>query len=146
MAMYVCRKRKVEDSVDSDIVLLPSRMIKVRILIDFNFYLERFTMTRTHGGVLCSVQENGLRSAGLIYLFQILFKFIFLMWTDMTHTDLIKMCWKIKISLSYSHTHNKHTTRQKPCQDCLNYWYQTLLQRNHCLQHRCLLTWQLPWI
>ena len=52
MAVYVSRKRKVEDSVDSDIVLLLSRMIKARILIDFNCYremqdLDHFTMTCT---------------------------------------------------------------------------------------------------
>ncbi len=65
MAVYVSRKRKVEDSVDSDVVLLLSRMIKARILIDFNYYremrdLERFKWTWTFGGVLCSVQEEDL--------------------------------------------------------------------------------------
>ena len=54
MAVYVSKKRRVEDSVDSDIVLLLSRMIKARLLIDFKYYremqdLERFTMTWTHG-------------------------------------------------------------------------------------------------
>ena len=65
MAVYVSRKRKVEDSVDSDVVLLLSRMIKARILIDFNYYremqdLECFELTWTFGRVLCYVQENQL--------------------------------------------------------------------------------------
>lgn len=56
--MYVSRK-KVEDSVDWEVVLLLSRMIKSRILLDFNFYreikdLEHFSKTWTYGGVLCS--------------------------------------------------------------------------------------------
>ncbi|KAI3355002.1 hypothetical protein L3Q82_004803 [Scortum barcoo] len=40
MAVYMSRKRKVEDGVDSDIVLLLSKMIKARVLIDFNYYRE----------------------------------------------------------------------------------------------------------
>lgn len=57
MAAYVSRK-KVEDGVDWDVVLLLSRTIKARILIDLNFYreikdLEHFSRTWTYGGVLC---------------------------------------------------------------------------------------------
>lgn len=58
MSVYVSRK-KVEDSVDWDVVLLLSRVIKARILIDFNFYreikdLEHFSRTWTYGDGLCS--------------------------------------------------------------------------------------------
>lgn len=71
MAVYVSRKRKVEDSMDCDVVLLLSRMIKARILIDFKYYcimkdVERFKMTWTYRGVLCSVQENDLLFSDLL--------------------------------------------------------------------------------
>lgn len=37
MAVYLSWKKKVEDSLDSDIVLLFSKAIKARILIDFKY-------------------------------------------------------------------------------------------------------------
>ncbi len=50
MAVYLSRKRKVEDGVDSDVVLLLNKMIKAGVIIDFNYYeqmkdLEGFRMT-----------------------------------------------------------------------------------------------------
>ncbi|TWW59346.1 Transposon TX1 uncharacterized 149 kDa protein ORF 2 [Takifugu flavidus] len=65
MAVYISRRRKVEDSVDCDVVLLLSRRIKARILIDFHFYrkmedLEQFVRTWTYGGILCSIQLEDL--------------------------------------------------------------------------------------
>lgn len=65
MAVYVSRKRKVEDSLDCDIVLLLSRMIKARITIGFNYYskmedLESFLLTWTLDRVLCAVREHNL--------------------------------------------------------------------------------------
>lgn len=36
MAVYLSRKRKVEDGVDSDVVSLLNKMIQARIIIDFN--------------------------------------------------------------------------------------------------------------
>lgn len=38
LSIYVSRKKKVEDSVDSDLLLILTRAIKVRITIDFNFH------------------------------------------------------------------------------------------------------------
>ena len=65
MAIYVCRKRKIDDSVDIDVVLLFKRMVKARIMIDFNFYkamkdFDQFSMIWTYGDVLCSVIEDQL--------------------------------------------------------------------------------------
>lgn len=37
MAVCLRRKKMVEDSVDCDVVVLLSRMIRARIYIDFNF-------------------------------------------------------------------------------------------------------------
>lgn len=65
MAVYVSRKRKVEDGVDADVVLLFSRMVKARIMIDFKYYkemqdLDQFKLTWTHGLILCGVKEHQL--------------------------------------------------------------------------------------
>ena len=40
MAVYVRRKRKVEDGVDTDVVLLFSRLVKARVMTDFKYYKE----------------------------------------------------------------------------------------------------------
>ncbi len=65
MAIYVSRKRKVDDLVDIDIKLLFTRMGKARIMTDFNYYKEmkdvdHFSIIWAHGDVLCSVKENHL--------------------------------------------------------------------------------------
>lgn len=64
MAMYISRKKKVEDSVDCDVVLLLSRLTnKARILIDFYrkmVDLEQFVRAWIYEGVLCSIQEEYL--------------------------------------------------------------------------------------
>lgn len=38
MAVYVSRKRKVDECVDMDVKLLLVRMIKARLVLDFSFY------------------------------------------------------------------------------------------------------------
>ena len=65
MAVYISRKRKVEDSVDTDMVLLFSRMVKARVLIDFKYYkemkdLDQFKLIWTYGLTLCEVQDHDL--------------------------------------------------------------------------------------
>lgn len=65
MAVYVSRKRKVDDSVDVDVTLLFTRMVKARIRIDFNYYREmkdvdQFCVIWAHGDVLCSVEGEQL--------------------------------------------------------------------------------------
>ncbi|KAK0155411.1 Transposon TX1 uncharacterized protein [Merluccius polli] len=57
MAVYVSRKRKVEDNLNVDILLLLSRMVKARIIIDFKYYkamqdLELFKTTWTYGDTM----------------------------------------------------------------------------------------------
>ena len=65
MAVYVSRKRKVDDSVDVNVNLLFARMVKARIRIDFNYYAEmkdvdEFRVIWAHGDVLCSVEGDQL--------------------------------------------------------------------------------------
>ncbi|KAF0047441.1 hypothetical protein F2P81_001074 [Scophthalmus maximus] len=64
MAIYVNR-RKINDSVDIDPKLLLIRMIKARVMIDFNYYrvmvdIDEFSRKWTYGDALCSVRENQL--------------------------------------------------------------------------------------
>ena len=64
-AVYVSRKRRVEDGVDTDFVLLFSRMVKGRVMIDFKYYkdmqdLDQFRLIWTHGLILCSVHGHQL--------------------------------------------------------------------------------------
>lgn len=63
MAVYVSRKKKVDDSAGIDVKLLFTRMVKARMMIDFNYYKEmkdvdQFSVIWAHGDVLCSVKEN----------------------------------------------------------------------------------------
>ena len=63
--MYVSRKRKIEDSVNTDVVLLFSRMVKARIIVDFKYHkemqdLDLFRLIWTHGLILCGVHEHQL--------------------------------------------------------------------------------------
>lgn len=65
MAIYVSRKRKIDDLIDIDVKLLFTRMVKARMKIDFNYYKEmkdvnQFSLTWSYGDVLCSVTENQL--------------------------------------------------------------------------------------
>lgn len=75
LAVYISRKKKVEDGVDTDVVALLSKLIRARILIDLIFYkqmkdLENFMSIWTFGGVLCSVQGSDLVFAEqLVYFF-----------------------------------------------------------------------------
>lgn len=60
MAIYVSRKKKVEDSVDTDVLPLLSRAIKVCVIIDINYHnimqdLEPFLWTCFFNGLLCSL-------------------------------------------------------------------------------------------
>lgn len=60
---YVSRKKKVEGSVNTDLVLLLSRTIKAQIIVDFNYHskmhnLEHFVMTWSFIGLLCSVKDH----------------------------------------------------------------------------------------
>lgn len=64
-AIYVSRRRKTDDSVDIDVTLLFTRIMKARIMIDFNYYKEmkdvdQFSIIWAHGDVLCSVKEKQL--------------------------------------------------------------------------------------
>lgn len=65
MAVYVSRKKKVDELADIDLCLLFSRMVKARISIDFRFYkemqdLDQFIQIWAEGDVLCSVEQNQL--------------------------------------------------------------------------------------
>lgn len=64
MAVYMSRKRKVR-TVDMDLVLLFSRIVKARVLTDFKFFkeindLNHFRMIWTYGLVLCGVEGDTL--------------------------------------------------------------------------------------
>lgn len=55
MAIYVSRKKKMDDSVDIDVKILLTRMVKARLMVDFNYYkemkdLDQFTMIWAHVG------------------------------------------------------------------------------------------------
>ena len=65
MAIYVSRKRRINDVVDVGAKLLFTRMVKARIMTDFNYFkemrdLDQFSMIWAHGDVLCSVGGNHL--------------------------------------------------------------------------------------
>ncbi len=45
MAVYVSRKRKVEESVEAGVKLLCVKMLKFRLLIDFSFHRANQTWT-----------------------------------------------------------------------------------------------------
>ena len=65
MAIYISRKKKIENSVEIEADLLFRRMVKARIKIDFNFYkamkdFDQFQMIWTYGDILCSVIEDQL--------------------------------------------------------------------------------------
>ena len=110
--------------MDSDIVLLPSRMIKVRILIDFNFYRESGAFHNDKDSwwctVLCAGEWTQISWSDLFVsdFIQIYFSDVNRYDSHRFNKDVLK---NQNLSVLLTHTHNKHTTRQKPCQDCLNY-------------------------
>ena len=65
MAVYVSRRRKVEEELNVDVVPVFVRMVKSRLLVEFSFYraahdLETFQLIWGYGGVLCSVIDGQL--------------------------------------------------------------------------------------
>lgn len=85
MAVYVGKKKKVENSLDSDTVLLLSRMIKAWVQIDFalDYYskmedLEPFLVTWSLSGLLWDVQKNNLIfSDQLVWFYHSYFHFYY---------------------------------------------------------------------
>ncbi|KAI3351124.1 hypothetical protein L3Q82_005602 [Scortum barcoo] len=65
MAVYLSRRRKVEEDVNIDVVPVFVNMVKSRLLIEFNFYraaqdLQSFQQMWGYEGALCSVSEGNL--------------------------------------------------------------------------------------
>lgn len=65
MAVYVTRRKKVEESLNIDVVPVFIGMVKSRLLVDFSFYkafhdLEKFQGMWGYGGVLCTVKNTQL--------------------------------------------------------------------------------------
>ena len=65
LAAYMSRKNRVAQAADSDVVRTFSRLVKSRILIDFNYCkcmsdLETFKVVWCCGEALCSVLDNEL--------------------------------------------------------------------------------------
>ena len=83
MAVYVSRNRKIDHLVDINLTLLFKRMVKARIMIDFNYYKEmkdvdEFNLMWAHGDVLCSVKESQLLFSEELLSFLTVYLFIVL--------------------------------------------------------------------
>lgn len=68
MAIYVSRKRKVEQDVNIDILIVFSTLVRCRILIDFHFHksmkiLDVFEEKWCYSNVLCAVENEKLQFA-----------------------------------------------------------------------------------
>lgn len=71
MAIYLSRKRKIEGSLDCDVTTVLIRMIKSRLIIDFNYFssmtdLVSFEKVWCGADILCSVKEEKLLFAQIL--------------------------------------------------------------------------------
>ena len=65
MAVYVIRRRKVEEDLNIDALPVFKNMVKSRLLVEFSFYraaqdLQRFQLVWTYEELLCSVVDEQL--------------------------------------------------------------------------------------
>lgn len=63
MAVYVSRRRKIENNTQRNVVIVFSSMIQARVLTDFSYYiqmddLETFENIWCYNNALCCVHEN----------------------------------------------------------------------------------------
>ncbi|KAL2078927.1 hypothetical protein ACEWY4_024671 [Coilia grayii] len=68
MAVYISRKRKVEQGLNVDVLMVFFTLVRCRILIDFNFYksmktLDVFVDRWCYNNVLCTVENDKLQFA-----------------------------------------------------------------------------------